>query len=162
MSSHPTSKRPTGAAFLLAQLGAHAAQRFAERIAILGIAPKHAGILRIISATEDCSQQKLSEMLGVLPSTMVVLIDELDKKGLVQRHRSVKDRRNYALALTPEGIDLLQQLSRLAAEHEADLCVALNSEERVTFAAFCRRIADQQGLTPQVHPGYRNIEGAHR
>ena len=101
-------------------------------------------------------------MLGVLPSTMVVLIDELDKKGLVQRHRSVKDRRNYALALTPEGIDLLQQLSRLAAEHEADLCVALNSEERVTFAAFCRRIADQLGLTPQVHPGYRNIEGAHR
>src|SRR5260370_39330711 len=30
-------------------------------------------------------------------------------------------------------IDLLQQLSRLAAEHEADLCVAFNSKERVTF-----------------------------
>jgi DNA-binding MarR family transcriptional regulator len=157
MSSQSISQRPTGAAFLLAQLGAHASQRFAERIATLGIAPKHAGILRIIAATADCSQQKLAEMLGVLPSTMVVLIDELDKKGLVKRHRSVKDRRNYALALTTDGNKTLQQLSKLASEHEADLCAALNSGERETLAMLCGKIAEQQGLTPKVHPGYRDL-----
>ena len=157
MSSQPISQRPTGAAFLLAQLGAHASQRFAERIATLGIAPKQAGILRIISATADCSQQKLAEMLGVLPSTMVILIDELDKKGLVKRHRSVKDRRNYALALTTDGNKTLQQLSKLASEHEADLCAALNSGERKTLAVLCGKIAEQQGLTPKVHPGYRDL-----
>jgi hypothetical protein len=85
MSSQSISQRPTGAAFLLAQLGAHASQRFAERIATLGIAPKHAGILRIISATADCSQQKLAEMLGVLPSTMVVLIDSCEASSERQR-----------------------------------------------------------------------------
>jgi len=43
----------------------------------------------------------------------------------------------------------------LASEHEADLCAALNSGERETLAMLCGKIAEQQGLTPKVHPGYR-------
>ncbi len=52
-------QRPTGAAFLLAQLGAHAADRFGERIKGLGVAPRHAGILRMI-ATTPCNQRALA------------------------------------------------------------------------------------------------------
>src|ERR1700740_1659861 len=100
MSSVETRCTPTGAAFLLAQLGAHAAHRFGERIKVLGLAPPHAGILRIISSTPECSQQALAERLGILPSRMVALIDELDAKGLVKRRRSAEDRRSYSLALT--------------------------------------------------------------
>jgi len=33
----PTDRRPTGTAFLLAQLGAHRARRFAERVAQIGL-----------------------------------------------------------------------------------------------------------------------------
>src|SRR6266436_9243554 len=68
-------QRPTGAAFLLAQLGAHAADRFGERIKDLGVAPRHAGILRIIATTPACNQRVLAKRLGVLPSRMVVLLD---------------------------------------------------------------------------------------
>jgi DNA-binding MarR family transcriptional regulator len=149
--------RPSGAAFLLAQLGAHAAERFGERIEVLGISPPHAGILRLIAATPSCNQQALASRLGVLPSRMVILIDELADKGLVKRTRSQKDRRHSELALTEEGRQLLRKLSRLAMEHEADLCTALTSKERDTLAALCRKIVQQQGLTPDVHPGYRKL-----
>ena len=74
MKSRP--QRPTGAAFLLAQLGAHAADRFGERVKRLGIAPRHAGILRIIARTPSCNQRTLAKRLRVLPSRMVILIDE--------------------------------------------------------------------------------------
>src|SRR5436853_1082146 len=77
--------RPTGAAFLLAQLGAHAADCFAERIEGLGVAPRHAGILRIIATTPACNQRLLAKRLGVLPSRMVILLDELTEKGLLER-----------------------------------------------------------------------------
>src|SRR5215472_10643506 len=95
--------RPTGAAFLLAQLGAHAADRFGERIQALGISRPQAGILRMINATPDCNQQGLAKRLGVLPSRMVILIDEMAEKGQVERRRSQKDRRQSELALTKTG-----------------------------------------------------------
>jgi DNA-binding MarR family transcriptional regulator len=150
-------QRPSGAAFLLAQLGAHAADRFAERIAVLGISPPHAGILRLVAATPSCNQQALAKRLGVLPSRMVILIDELTEKGLVERKRSTKDRRHSELVLTKRGRRMLEKLSKLAAEHEADLCAGLTAEERNTLAALGRKIVQQQGLTPDVHPGYRKL-----
>jgi DNA-binding MarR family transcriptional regulator len=152
-----SKSRPTGAAFLLSQLGAHAADCFGERIAVLGISPPHAGILRIIAATPSCNQQALAKSLGVLPSRMVILIDELVEKELVERKRSQTDRRHSMLVLTKKGSDFLERLSKLAAEHEADLCAALTMEERNTLATLCRKIAAQQGLTPDVHPGYRKL-----
>ena len=157
MNSAKPPSRPTGAAFLLAQLGAHAAEAFGQRIAALGMTPPHAGILRLIAAMPNCNQQSLAERLGVLPSRMVMLIDELAEKGWVERRRSQEDRRHSELVLTKAGNVTLEKLGRLAAEHEASLCAALSPEERETLAALCRRIADQQGLTPQVHPGYRKL-----
>lgn len=155
MKSRP--QRPTGAAFLLAQLGAHAADRFGERVKRLGIAPRHAGILRIIARTPSCNQRTLAKRLRVLPSRMVILIDELADKRLVERKRSAKDRRHSELILTKRGRAMLDKLSKLAAEHEADLCAALTDKERELLASLGRKIADQQGLTPDVHPGYRKL-----
>jgi len=48
-------------------------------------------------------------------------------------------------------------LSRLAADHEADLCAALTPKEREQLAALGRKIVHQQGLIPDVHPGYRKL-----
>jgi hypothetical protein len=33
----------------------------------------------------------------------------------------------------------------------------LTMEERNTLASLCRKIVAQQGLTPDVHPGYRKL-----
>jgi DNA-binding MarR family transcriptional regulator len=152
-----SNSRPTGAAFLLAQLGAHAADRFGERTRKLGLAPRHAGILRIVGRTSSCNQKSLAKRLGVLPSRMVVLIDELADKRLIERRRSKKDRRHHELILTNKGQRMLEKLSSLAAVHEADLCASLTMKEREQLAALGRKIVHQQGLTPDVHPGYRKL-----
>ena len=70
---------PDATAFFFVQLGAHAADRFGERVARLQISPRQAGILRLIATTPGCNQQDLAGRLGVLPSQMVLLIDELDR-----------------------------------------------------------------------------------
>lgn len=160
-SSHheaDSRRRSGGCAFLLAQLGAHAARRFAERIAPIPLTPPEAGILRKISSDGGISQQVLAEHLGVMPSRMVQLIDELEKRGIVQRQRNTEDRRNYALFLTESGREILKQLSRIAAEHEERLCEALTPGEREQLVHLCQRIAAQQGLTPGVHPGYQKLK----
>ncbi len=142
-------------AFLLAQVGALAAARFAERLAPLGLAPQHAGLLRLIGATAGQSQRALGDRLGILPSRLVVLVDELEERGLVERRDEPGDRRSYALHLTEAGRTMLGEVGHLAREHGESICSGLEPEERRQLAALLARIADRQGLVPGVHPGYR-------
>ena len=74
-----------GAAFLLAQLGHHAATQFAEQMATVDLTPPHAGILRSIASSPGGSHQALSEQLGLLPSRVVAYVDELEDRGYVER-----------------------------------------------------------------------------
>jgi DNA-binding MarR family transcriptional regulator len=146
-----------GAAFLVAQVGAQAAARFAERLAALDLAPPHAGILRLLAAQPGISQQGLAERLEVFPSRLVALVDELAERGLVERRDDPSDRRAYSLHLTPRGHHQLQGIGRVARQHQDALLAALAAPEREQLASLLRRIADEQGLTPLVHPGYRRL-----
>ena len=91
-------KRQTGAAFLLAQIGTHAADRFGERVKVW-TCPAHMRDLRLLAATPSCNHQELAKRLGMLPSRLVSLIDELTEKGWVERRRSRKDPRHSELVL---------------------------------------------------------------
>ena len=144
-------------AFLLAQVGAHAAARFAERLDAIGLVPAHAGILRLVQAAEGRSQQMLGGELGVLPSRLVVLIDELEQRGLVERRDHPTDRRSYALYLTDQGRQTLGEIGRVAREHQEILCAALSESERAQLSSLLGRIADEQGLRSGVHPGFSRL-----
>src|SRR5215467_14212167 len=144
-------------AFLLAQIGAHAATQFGERIRSLRLARPHAGILRIIGLTPGLSQQELARRLAIQPSQLVALLDELEKRGFIERRQDATDRRTYALHLTKSGRDVAEQMGRIAREHDDAVCAALDIHERQQLNALLGRIAEQQGLTPGVHPGYRRL-----
>lgn len=152
--------RPDGVAFLLAQLGQFAADRFAERIAAVELTPAQAGILRAIAADPGRSQRALSAQLGLLPSRVVAFVDELEERGYVERRRNPDDRRLHALHLTSSGEELMRKLSELAHEHETALTAGLNREQRIMLRQLLAAIADHQGLTPRVHPGYRTLGAA--
>lgn len=144
-----------GAAFLLAQLGAHAAGLFADRIARLDLTPAQAGLLRLLAASPGRSQRELAEQLGMPPSRFVPFADELEERGLIERRRNPTDRRLHALHLTESGQRMLVELRTVGAAHERQLCQTLSADERRQLTALLRRLAEHQGLTPGVHPGYR-------
>ncbi|MEU9498909.1 MarR family winged helix-turn-helix transcriptional regulator [Streptomyces sp. NPDC048196] len=146
-----------GAAFLLAQLGAHAAGLFAERIAGLDLTPPQAGLLRLMARTPGRSQRQLAADLGMPPSRFVPLADELEERGLIERRKNPNDRRLHALHLTEQGERLLAELHQAGAAHEQHVCEALSPEEHRQLSTLLRRMAEQHGLSPGVHPGYRSI-----
>jgi DNA-binding MarR family transcriptional regulator len=153
----PSRGRAGGAAFLLAQLGSHAASRFAARLAQLELVPAHPGVFRILASTPAISQQALAAALGTLPSRIVAIVDELESKGLLERRPHKSDRRSYALHLTDKGKAALQAIGKVAREHQQALLAALSEDEQVELAGLLQRVADQQGLTRGVHPGFANI-----
>jgi DNA-binding MarR family transcriptional regulator len=159
-TTNPSSELSAGLAFLLSQVGAHGASQFAIRLVPLNLTPPHAGILRVVAQTDGLSQQALGERLGMFPSRLVAVLDELEERGLIERRDSPTDRRTYALYLTKAGRDVLGQIGRISREHQDALCAALNESERAQLADFLRRIAEEQQLIPGVHPGYRRLGGA--
>ena len=148
----PARELSRRAGFLLAQLGAHAHRRFAERLAQVDLHPRHFGTLSHLAASEGQSQQALSNALGVHRSAVVALVDDLEQRGLAVRGRDPADRRAYTLYLTPAGRDLLAELDTIAEEHEAELLGALDASERSQLISLLQRVADSQGLTAGVHP----------
>lgn len=159
-SPHPTGS--SSAAFLLAQVGAHAASRFAQRLAKLKLAPPQAGILRILSTAPAITQQKLAGTLGMVPSRLVALVDDMEAQGLIERREYPDDRRRYALHATEKGRSTLEMIGRVSREHSQTLLAALSEQEQRQLATLLQRIADEQGLARGVHPGYRQIGRADR
>jgi DNA-binding MarR family transcriptional regulator len=151
------SKEATGLAFMLSQVGAHSSGRFAERLEPLEVKAHHVGILRVIRQNDGLSQQALGETLGIFPSRLVAMVDELERRGLVDRRDSPADRRSYALYLTRAGRAMLEQIRQVAREHEVALCAALSDAEKAVLAELLARIVAEQGLTPGIHPGYRKL-----
>jgi DNA-binding MarR family transcriptional regulator len=148
---------PPGSAFLLAALGAHATARFAKRVAELDLTPPQVGMLRLIAASPGQSQQAVAQELGTPPSRLVGLVDALADRGLVERRRNREDRRLHALHLTEAGEAMLGKIAAIGREHDESICRSLDAAERRQLRALLSRIADDQGLRPGVHPGYRSV-----
>jgi len=158
--SSKANTRDRGAAspaFLLAQVGAHAASRFAERLGPLELTPAHVGSMRIIAASPGSSQQQVAERLGMFPSRFVALLDELQDRGLVERRENPNDRRTYVLEVTPQGKEVLQSVGRVARDHQEALFASLTKDECDLLASLLLRVANQQGLRPGVHPGFARL-----
>jgi DNA-binding MarR family transcriptional regulator len=144
-------------AFLLAQVGAHAATQFAERLSALELSPPDAGILRLLSMAAGISQQELSARLRIHPSRLVAILDNLERRKLVERKANPEDRRLYSLYLTGDGGETLERIGKTAREHQDALLSTLNAEERGRLTELLHRIAAAHGLTRGVHPGYQRL-----
>jgi len=135
------------------QLGTRAARLFADRLAPLGLEPRHAGMLFRLAASEGKSQQAIGDLIGLNSTRMVFLVDELEQRGLVERRRNEADRRSHALYLTDAGRDVLRQVQEASGQHQAQLGSSLTGPERAQLTALLRRLADEQGITEQNLPG---------
>ena len=162
MPNRLSDKNHAPVGFLLAQVGARAAQRFAEALAPLRFTPPDAGILRLLSRSPGISQQELAGRLDMHASRLVAVIDALESKGLVVREANANDRRIYALQLSETGRTALAEIGKVARAHDEAMCASLDPAEREQLAALLQKIAAAQGLAPGVHPGYRTMGEAKR
>ena len=150
-------RKRTDIAFLVAQLGAYAAERFGERAAALDFTRPQAGLLRLISREPGQSQQAVARRLGTPPSRLVALVDGLEQRGLIERRRNPGDRRNYALHLTAAGEQAMTDLSQASLEHEQAISAPLIEAERAQLSKLLGKLAAAHGLVPGIHPGYRKL-----
>jgi DNA-binding MarR family transcriptional regulator len=142
-----------GAAFLLAQVGAHAGAKFAARMQAINLSPPLVGMLRFLARNPGSTQRELAEAIGMPASRLVAMVDELERRKLVRRARDDEDRRSHRITLTAGGEAELTIIAKAASEHQNELLSALSPQEQDQLAGLLQRIAAEQHLRPGIHPG---------
>lgn len=132
-----TDGLPDALAHRLGYLFKHAHQRLLElagpAMAPFGIDGRELAVLTILRADVPMSQQEAAEGLGVDRTTMVALVDALEEKGLVERHRSPSDRRKNIVELTPAGQQCLRGAGQARDEAEREFLAPLGAAGARSF-----------------------------
>src|ERR1700755_1943429 len=106
---NPVTQTPqtTGTMGLLSQLNRVVYRRATEDV--LGIKLKQLIALEILARNEGCLQQELGATLMVDANNCVLLLNDLDQRGYVERQRDPRDRRRHIVVITPAGLEALDK-----------------------------------------------------
>ena len=113
--------------------------RTAKALQSLGLTTALFALLNALGIRERPIQQELGTAMGIDPSTMVSLIDELESAGLAKRRPRPTDRRAREVVITPKGRRVLAQARRLAMQVEDDVLQGLTQAERHRMLTLLRR-----------------------
>lgn len=113
---------------------------FAESMGPLDMTPGLFAVLVLVEANPGLKQSDLARAVHLDRSSVVSVVDNLERRGLLERHAATHDRRSNALRLTSTGAALLRRLKQRVARHERRLASGLDARERATLVALLGRI----------------------
>jgi DNA-binding MarR family transcriptional regulator len=118
-------------------------EAFSRRSQEIGESPGRFATLTLIHRNPGISQTELSQASGRDKSSITPVVEDLVRRGLVERRRTDSDKRAYRLSLTPQGKKVLASLMRCARRHERVLDGIIGARDRKRFLEICRKIAAQ-------------------
>ncbi|HZT26355.1 MAG TPA: MarR family winged helix-turn-helix transcriptional regulator [Pseudolabrys sp.] len=116
-------------------------EAFSRRSKEIGESPGRFATLTLIARNPGISQTELSHANGRDKSSVTPVVEDLVRRGLVERKRENHDRRTYRLNLTAAGKRTLAELNRCARGHERNLDRVIGRAERTRFLAILKKIA---------------------
>ncbi|HZP70283.1 MAG TPA: MarR family transcriptional regulator [Pseudolabrys sp.] len=116
-------------------------QAFSHLSQEVGESPGRFATLTLIARNPGISQTELSFANGRDKSSLTPVVEDLVRRGLVERKRMDSDRRTYRLYLTSSGKKVLTMLTRCARRHERNLDRVIGERDRKRFIQILKKIA---------------------
>lgn len=116
----------------------------------VGLTAQQGAILLNCARHEGNTAAKLADLNGLDVSTITRMVDRLEKKGLVTRTRSRKDRRQVVLRLTPKGRAVLREAIPVARRIALESWRGVTESEKKSFRSLISKILTNLGHTPGV------------
>lgn len=107
------------------------------------------GVLETLHHLGPLCQGQISAKLLKSSGNITLVLDNLEKQGLVQRIRDTVDRRKVTLSLTPAGERLIADIFPRQAAVIADEMSALTPEEQETLGRLCKKLGRASSESPE-------------
>jgi DNA-binding MarR family transcriptional regulator len=138
--------------FLLAMSAHRLRSRFEEELEPLGIQLKHVQVLAMVDHFGPVPQQRLGESTCIDRTSMVGLIDEMERRDLVRRRPDPVDRRVHRVQLTDDGRRMLGTCFEIVRRVEDECLAPLSMAERAELKRMLQQIVD-----PGAWSGFEHI-----
>src|SRR3954470_900749 len=115
-SANPPVTEYAGQLFFRLWRASHTA--VAAALESLGLTPALFALLNVLGAREGAIQQELGSAMGMYPTTMVALVDQLEGAARAKRRPSATDRRAREVTITQKGRRVLERGRTTAAQVE--------------------------------------------
>jgi DNA-binding MarR family transcriptional regulator len=136
----PSRKQLARTGFLLNKAAQRIRELYEDALNPMKLSTKHAGVLLILEERGSISQHELGKCAYIDRTTIVNLIDDMEKLGLVERKAHPLDRRSHAIYLTAKGKGLLPLIDKNAVEAEKKFLAALSAQEQKNLVQTLRKL----------------------
>src|SRR3954469_14114445 len=142
--------RPPGIAqrwptLLMIKLGRITMHRFTEALEPFGIRPRHVAALIELRDRGELTQQSLCGQLHLVPTNLVAILNDLERRGYATRRRDPDDRRRHLVQVSKKGLAVIDKVSKVMDGVEADLLADFSSEEREQLETLLMSIWERSG-----------------
>jgi MarR family 2-MHQ and catechol resistance regulon transcriptional repressor len=114
--------------------------RIHRHLAEVGLTVSQFGVLEALYHIGSLSQAEIAKKILKSAGNITMVIDNLEKRGLVKRERKPEDRRYYAVRLTAEGKKLIGSISPRHAGKIVDAMNAITKTEQEALGHLCRKL----------------------
>ena len=128
-----------GTVVMLMRLATAIKKRSTEEL--LGLKLRQLMLLSYLRGDAPALQQHLCEALWLDPNNCVLLLNELEDLGYIERRRDPADRRRHMVELTDAGRVAIERAERAQESLGEELFAALSDEERAALRSLLSRAA---------------------
>jgi DNA-binding MarR family transcriptional regulator len=143
---HDESRAPhrlRGTAFWLLGRASRLAQQLTqERLAEAGMGRGFYGVLATLDEFGPAAQAEIGRRLGVDPSDMVAILNDLEGAGYICRERDPSDRRRNTITMTRSGRAALNRFDRTIAEAQDVVLGSLSQADRDKLLGLLERLME--------------------
>jgi DNA-binding MarR family transcriptional regulator len=132
-----------GTMVLLTRLSRAVYRRASEDV--IGMRLKQFIGLAVLRDHGSMSQQALGESLHLDPNNLVLLLNDAEAAGFVERRRDPSDRRRHIVELTKRGRQAVEKAERAFESIEDDVLSTLSAEERAELRRLLHRALEGNG-----------------
>ncbi|MFF5209913.1 MarR family winged helix-turn-helix transcriptional regulator [Streptosporangium sp. NPDC000396] len=108
--------------------------------------------LYVLDHTTATTLRELADHVGRSVSATSRLVDQLVRRGLVDRHEDPDDRRARRIALTESGANFLREFERARADAQLEVMAYLNAEERELVIRAMSLLGEASRRRIHAHP----------
>ncbi len=110
------------------------------RLARLELNLTQASLLAFLFEAGPITQSRLASRLEMGRAATGLVIDTLEERGLIERRANPEDRRAWLIALRPNGVDLIRQITLIDTKLRAELRTGIPRPERQQLARLLERL----------------------